>query len=267
LTRTRALATFPCVRSALPLAALIILAGCGDGSDSPRDGGLGIYDGGLGGLGGSGGGGGGGFAGDHGGGPGSREDADQDGVCDGTEESIGSSSDTADSDGDGLPDLIELIYGFTLTDPLSPSSDRLVRLEARGNAQVQFPVRFTVEGESSDFIGFFEDSASPYDDGSSAGRYLESSVAIAAEPPEAARVVDGARQRFLAVLGTARLELEVRFTVPSDEDAEGCARVYPFRYGIREDGEGLVEDRLYLLVVAPAGGDAPEDFCQPLNCF
>jgi hypothetical protein len=143
----------------------------------------------------------------------------------------------------------------------------LARLEARGNAETRFPIRFTVEGESSDFIGFFEDSASPYDDGSSAGTYLESSIAIGAEPPEAARVVDGPRQRFLSVLGTARLELEVQFIAPEDEDSESCARVYPFRYGVREDGAGLVDDRLYLLIVAPAGGDGPEDFCLPLDCF
>jgi hypothetical protein len=250
------------VRLALPLAAVLSLSACGDGADGPRDGGFDIYDGSLAGAGGAG-----GFAGGSGGSSGAREDSDQDGVCDGTEDRIGSKNDTADSDGDGLSDMIELLYGFTLTDPLSPSPDRLARLEARGNAETRLPIRFTVEGESSDFIGFFEDSVSPYDDGSTAGRYLESSVAIGSEPPEAARVVDGPRQRFLSVLGVARLELEARFVAPGDEDSAGCARAYPFRYGVREDGAGLVDDRLYLLIVAPAGGDGPEDFCQPLECF
>jgi hypothetical protein len=247
------------VRLALSLAALLWLSACGGGADGPRDGGFVIHDGGSAG--------GGGFAGGDGGGPGSRQDTDQDGVCDGTEDSIGSSNDTADTDGDGLSDMIELLYGFTLTDPLSPASERLARLEARGNAETLLPIRFTVEGESTDFIGFFEDSSSPYDDGSTAGKYLRSSIAIGAEPPEAARVVDGPRQRFLSVLGTARLELEVRFAAPGDEDSEGCARAYPFRYGVREDGAGVVGDRLYLLIVAPAGGDGPEDFCLPLECF
>jgi hypothetical protein len=253
------------VRLPLPLAVLLVLSACGGGADDPRDAGFDDYDGSFPGTGGSSGFG--GFSGGNGGGGGSRDDADGDGVCDATEESIGSNTDTADSDGDGLPDLIELLYGFTLTDPLSPSADRLVYLEARGDAEARLPVRFTVEGESTDFVGFFEDSMAPYDDGSSAGRYLESSVAIGAEPPEAARVVDGPRQRFLAVLGTARLELEVRFLTPDDEASESCARVYPFRYGIREDGEGVVDDRLYLLIVAAAGGGEPEDFCEPLECF
>lgn len=245
------------------------LAGCGGESTGPRDGGgFDLFDGGgFGGSGGSGGFGGfGAFGGSGGGGPGAG-DEDGDGLCDDTEARLGSSSDTADSDDDGLPDVIELLYGFALTDPLSPAQDRLVRLEARPGAEARLPIRFTVEGESSDFIGFFEDSAAPYDDASSAGMYLDSSVAIGAEPPEAARVVDGPRQRFLAVLGTARLELEVRFLAPETEDEEGCARAYPFRYGIREDGRGAVSDRLCLLIVAPQGGDGPEDFCKPTDCL
>jgi hypothetical protein len=239
------------------------LAGCGAGNSSgPRDGGGGfdIVDASAG-SGGSG-----SFGGSGGGGPGTG-DEDDDGVCDDTEARLGSRSDTFDTDGDGLPDVIELLYGFTLTDPLSPALERVARLEARPGAETRFPIRFTVEGESSDFIGFFEDSAAPYEDGSSAGMYLESSVAIGAEPPEAARVVDSPRQRFLAVIGSARLELEVRFLAPETEDPEGCARVYPFRYGIREDGRGTVSDRLFVLIVAPNGGDAPEDFCRPTDCL
>jgi len=249
------------------LIAVCALAGCGGESTGPRDGGgFDLVDGG--GFGGSGGFGGfGAFGGSGSGGGPSAGDEDGDGLCDDTEARLGSSSDTADSDDDGLPDVIELLYGFTLTDPLSPAQDRLVRLEARPGAEARLPIRFTVEGDSSDFIGFFEDSAAPYDDASSAGMYLDSSVAIGAEPPEAARVVDGPRQRFLAVLGTARLELEVRFLAPETEDEEGCARAYPFRYGIREDGRGAVSDRLCLLIVAPQGGDGPEDFCKPTDCL
>jgi len=241
------------------------LAGCEGASSGPRDGGFDIYDA-SGGIGGSGGTGAFGGSGDGGGGSGS-DDQDNDGLCDDTEARLGSSSDTFDSDDDGLPDVIELLYGFTLTDPNSPAQERVARLEARPRAEARFPIRFTVEGEGSDFIGFFEDSTAPYEDGSSAGMYLESSVAIGAEPPEAARVVDSPRQRFLAVIGSARLELEVRFLAPETEDAEGCARAYPFRYGIREDGRGTVTDRLFLLVVAPNGGDAPEDFCKPIDCL
>lgn len=237
------------------------LAGCEGGRSEPRDGGgFDIYDG-SGGFGGSGGSRDGGA-----GGPGSG-DQDGDGLCDDTEAQLGSRSDTFDSDGDGLPDVIELLYGFTLTDPLSPPPERVARLEAKPRAEARLPIRFTVEGESSDFIGFFEDSTAPYEDGSSAGKYLESSVAIGAEPPEAARVVDSPRQRFLAVIGSARLELEVRFLAPDTEEPEGCARAYPFRYGLREDGRGTVSDRLYLLIVAPNGGDAPEDFCKPVDCL
>jgi hypothetical protein len=249
------------------LMAVGALAGCGGDSTGPRDGGaVDLFDGG--GSGGNGGTGGfGAFGGSGSGGGPTAGDEDGDGVCDDTEARLGSSSDTADSDGDGVPDVIELLYGFTLTDPLSPAQDRLVRLEAKPGAEARLAMRFTVEGESSDYIGFFEDSPAPYDDRSSAGMYLDSSVAIGAEPPEAARVVDGPRQRFLAVLGTARLELEVRFRAPDTEDEEGCARAYPFRYGLREDGRGAVNDRLCLLIVAPNGGDGPEDFCRPTECL
>lgn len=194
-------------------------------------------------------------------------DQDEDGLCDGTERELGSRLDEPDSDGDGVPDLVELIYGFGANDPTSPADEQLVRLEARPGAEARLTVRFTVDGKGGDYIGYFEDIASPYDDGSSAGWYLESSQAISSEPPEAARVVEGAKQRFRAVLGPARLELELLFRAGDEVDPETCARAYPFRYGMREDGAGRIDERLLLLIVASTDADQPEDYCQPALCL
>jgi hypothetical protein len=193
-------------------------------------------------------------------------DSDGDGLCDDTEDQQGTSPESMDSDDDGLPDVVEVIYGFVATDPRSPSDDEVVYLEARPGAEARLNLRFTVDGTGGDFSGFFEDSPSPYDDGSSAGQYLVGSQAISSEPPEAVRVIDGSRQLFRAVLGTARLELEALFRADDEIDTETCSRAYPFRYGLREDDVGLVDDHLYLLVVAaPETGVA--EFCQPRDCI
>jgi len=233
------------------LLVAAVLAGCAGEASVPRDGSIiGIRDGGA----------------DGGPGEPAGEDSDGDGLCDETEELQGTSSERLDSDDDGIPDLMEVIYGFVATDPRSPADDEVVFLEARPGAEARLSLRFTVDGSGGDFSGFFEDTTSPYDDGSSAGLYLVSSEAISAEPPEAVRVIDGPKQLFRAVLGSARLELEAYFRADNDIDTLLCSRVYPFRYGLREDGVGLVDDYLYLLIVAaPESGVA--DFCQPLDCF
>ena len=234
---------------ALGCALSCALGACADGANGPRDASVEVRDGGP---------------------DGSTDpfsDTDQDGLCDVTEEQLGSDIDNPDSDADGLPDVAELIYGFGATDPLSPEDDQVVSLEARPGAEARLAVRFTVDGKGGDYTGYFEDSTSPYSDGSTAGLYLKSSQAIRSEPPEAARVVDGPRQRFRAVLGSARLELEVLFQAGDAVDPEGCVRAYPFRYGMREDGAGRIDDRLYLLVLAPADHAAPEDYCQPIACL
>lgn len=236
------------VMAVVTLLAAGSLAGCGGDASLPRAGDVGLRDGGR------------GDAGD----PGTR-DSDGDGLCDDTEVEAGSDPERSDSDGDGLPDMIELIYGFGLTDPRSPAEGQVVRLGAEPGAEASLTVRFTVDGDGGDYAGYFEDSAAPYDDGSSAGLYLQGSQALHAEPPEAVRVVEPERQLFRAVLGSTRLELVVRFRAGAEVDPESCARAYPFRYGIRR-GNLAVDSRRYLLVVAPADA-APEDFCTSASCI
>lgn len=195
------------------------------------------------------------------------EDQDGDGLCDATEEELGSSSESADTDGDGLPDFIELIYGFVATDPNAPDSDQLGYMVARAGAESGFDIRLSGEGEGSDFTGFFQDLASPYEDGITAGSYFVTSEALAAEPPEAVRAIDAAQQRFVSVLGPVRLELFALFRADDLIEEDGCARAYPFRYRLKDERGELEDERLYLLIVAASGLDTPADFCLPTPCI
>lgn len=238
------------MRAGLSLLIVWALAGCSGDTSGPRDGSvIGIRDSGVDGQ----------VA------P-AREDSDGDGLCDDTEARQGTSLQNIDSDGDALPDLMEVLYGFIATDPRSPAEDEVAYLELRPDAEVRLAIRFTVDGTGGDFSGFFEDSASPYDDGSSAGLYLVGSQAISAEPPEAVRVIERTKQLFRSVLGPARLELEALFRADDVIDDDLCTRAYPFRYALREDGTGVVDDHLYLLIVAMPGS-GPGDYCQTLECI
>ena len=83
------------MRQALALVFVTCsLAGCSGDDGGPRDGSIPLWDGGT-----------------DGGPIPPGTDEDQDGLCDATEEEVGSSLDSPDSDGDGVPDLVELIYG------------------------------------------------------------------------------------------------------------------------------------------------------------
>ncbi len=170
-------------------------------------------------------------------------DDDEDGLCNVTEEDLGSDPDTIDSDGDGLPDFIEAIYGFLPTDPSSPEEDQLPRLAAVEGAQTSWAVRLSATGKPSDFIGVFENIPAPYDDGTSAGTFFVSSSAVSCEPPDAVRGIEADRQRFVLALGPVRLELGIELKYDRSIDTSSCARAYPFQYFIKNDEGVVVADR------------------------
>jgi hypothetical protein len=194
-------------------------------------------------------------------------DTDHDGLCDTTEQQVGTDPRSPDSDNDGLPDLIELGNGFDPTDPGSPASDQVARLEARDGASLDFSVRATVDGDGQGVSGLFQSISSIYADRTMAEDFYTGSIAISADPVDGVRNIDTRSARFDSVLGRTRLVFSLHFEYPSDGKALTCAKSYPFRYSMKSDDGNTSAERLFLLIVLPEGqtGDAIK-YCLPPAC-
>lgn len=189
-------------------------------------------------------------------------DRDADGLCDAAEEAARTDPGSPDTDGDGLPDGIEVGYGFDAANPDAPAADRLVYLEARRDAAIEFAVRVTVDGNGDDVTGAFVAEGALYDDGLAADAFFAQARAVSAMPPENVRAV--LEETFVSVVGRARLEFSLGFEHPPSEPVD-CTRAYPFRYDVKSSQGESVDDRLRLLVVASAAA-APEDWCIADAC-
>lgn len=194
-------------------------------------------------------------------------DHDHDGLCDSSEHDFGTDPRAADSDGDGLPDLIELANGFDAVSSTDPAPDQIVYLDAKPSASTDFPVRATFDGDGVGVSGYFDAISSIYSDGSTAQDFYVSTAAVSADPVDSVRGIEGDSARFAAVLGHARLGFILHFEYMKSSPAVDCARAYPFRYSLKTDNGDVQGDRLFLLVVgAGAGAAADLEFCLPSGC-
>jgi hypothetical protein len=208
-------------------------------------------------------------------------DGDGDGLCDVTEDEFGTDPAMIDTDGDRLPDLIELVNGFDATDPESPFDDQLGYLEARRESSMDFPVRVTVDGDGQGFSGYFQALTAIYADGRSAADFFAGATAVSAYPIDGVRSINEGSAHFAAVLGRTRLAFSLRFEYLDELGVLDCKRAYPFRYAIKSDDGVTRAERLYLLIVVPensidiapprsAGAmpltDAAGEHCLPQSC-
>ena len=195
------------------------------------------------------------------------DDTDSDGLCDVSEAALGTRPDALDTDGDQLPDLIELVSGYDPVLPDSPLAEQVAYLASGRGAELAFEVRFTVEGDGQGLTGAFSSSGTLYRDGDSAADYFKGARAVSADPVDAARGIEAASARFEAVLGKSRLSFTLQFAL-GDPAPRKCSRAYPFRYAIKADDGTTWTDRDYLLVVGPEGGAGlqADAFCLPASC-
>lgn len=181
----------------------------------------------------------------------STPDGDADGLCDVTEEDLGTDATAPDSDGDGISDLVEVAYDLDAIDPAIPASERAAILAGRRGATVDFAVRVTVTGAGDGLAGSFEDDAAIYDDDDTAGDYFRGAYAVSAEPQENVRGgIDRGSEKFSSVTGETRLGFSVRFEYPA-QDAPSCVRAYPFGYTVTSSHGDVSNLARYLLVVVP----------------
>lgn len=193
-------------------------------------------------------------------------DSDHDGLCDVTERFFGTDPGRQDTDGDALPDLIELATGFLPTEHGSPAVDQVATLPAQDGAALEFALRVTVEGDGRAISGVFQADPSIYLEGTTAGAFLQSAEAVSAEPADAVRGINRESARFSEVMGKTRLEFLLRFQYSGVEEPL-CTLTYPFRYGVKADDGVPLSERTYLLLLVPATADEEAAaHCLPGDC-
>jgi len=193
-------------------------------------------------------------------------DSDGDGLCDVTEEELGTDPGREDSDDDGFPDLIELLAGTTF-DTGRPNTSDLVFLSQSRGAQVDQEVRVTVEGGGEGHSGAFDALESPYP-GADASDFYVGAVAVSAQPPDHVRGVEPDAQRFATVTGDTRLSFSLSFRHNEDVAPHpDCQRAYPFAYRVKAEGVHERAQVSMLLVVSPDGLPAGAPYCLPADCI
>jgi hypothetical protein len=194
-------------------------------------------------------------------------DTDGDGLCDDTEQAAGTDPENADSDGDGVPDMNEHDTGFDALDPGSPGIDRTAFLQEQAGASVQLLAEVWVQGQGESFTGELQAGEAVAAQGLTAADLGASVKAVSAEPQDHAFDLQPEAARFGAVQGETRLTFSIGFTF-TDQQAAGCVRGLPFSFSVkRPDSDEPLGGRRYLLVLAPAQGDASEPgWCVPASC-
>jgi hypothetical protein len=199
--------------------------------------------------------------------PANSQDSDHDGLCDSTEEQLGSDPHQLDSDSDGLPDVVEVVSGFDPTDASSPGIDQVGYLAMQAGSTLDFDVRATFDGVGQGASGSFIALNALIPQDWHADQFLENSTAVSAVPPDNVRDIDADQQHFGSVLGNTRLTFSLHFAYGNDPPL-ACSAGLPFGYQIKSDSGGFTGARGYLLVVSPDGSKPePAKFCRPTACL
>jgi len=198
---------------------------------------------------------------------GAPSDEDGDGLCDVTEEQMATRLDAIDSDGDGIPDLPEVVFGYDAVNPDEPLEYELAFLPAIPGATTTFSVRSTVVGAGEPHGGAFEALASLDAARTTAQAFFAQGMAVSADPPDNVRGIEANGERFASVLGETRLSFELEFRYGLSEPVP-CTQAFPFRYLVKSEIGRVLDIQAFLLIVGPAesGGD-PESYCLPSTCF
>lgn len=179
-------------------------------------------------------------------------DSDGDGVCDMTESVWGTDPLAPDTDLDGFNDRVELDFGFSPLQTDSPARDLLVFMQETEGSTLQVPIELIVRGGGETYSGGFEAEPVPGLIDYTAATFLESAHAIGALPMENVFEVQSAEQRFVSVIGRTQLVFEIRFAFGTALP-RSCATAFPFRYQVKRGDGVLVAYRRHLLVLLPRG--------------
>jgi hypothetical protein len=198
--------------------------------------------------------------------PAQLADSDHDGLCDVTEEQLGTDVDRVDTDSDGIPDFVEIIAGYDSSDATSPSIDQIGRLMGQAGQTLDYEVRATFNGVGQGASGLFSALSSLNPRGLRADHYFISGHALSAEPPDNVRGIEPGAEHFGSVLGNTRLVFSLHFAYGGDPPPT-CTAALPFEYSLKSDSGFYVGSRTYLLIVSSDVRPKAEDFCRPVACL
>lgn len=191
-------------------------------------------------------------------------DSDSDWLCNTTEARTRTDPHLVDSDGDRVPDGIEVQYAYNPLDAADPGPTALVLLAATPGGQTEVDLHVVVDGAGESFAGEVDawpalEAAWP-----SAERYFAGAVATSAEPPDHVFGFPTNGDQFGSVVGETRLGFRLRFVYGQDTSAT-CAQVVTFNYAVKRQDGVRFGDRRYLLIVAPDTNDL--QWCPPSTCI
>jgi hypothetical protein len=187
-------------------------------------------------------------------------DTDGDGLCDGTEAGRGTDPLRPDTDGDLFDDRTEVDWGFNPLRTDSPARALLAVLDERAGAEASVSIRLTVRGQGQSYTGEFQESPSLDPEGLDARSFYVRSTAVGAVPMNNVFEVVPEEERFLGVVGTTDLVLQVDLAW-DDGEPRGCRRLHPFRYVVKRDDGTTVFSRRYFVVIVPEDDDGT--WCPP----
>ena len=193
-------------------------------------------------------------------------DRDHDGLCDDTEEQLGTNPDKLDTDGDGWPDATEEIIDTDPQDPNSPSRDQVGYLSPDPGT-LDFSAAITAYGDGDGETGQFLARNGLDRKNRRASDYFLGMVATDAEPPDNVRGEHADAGHFDSIVGATRLTFRLQFAIMSAQSLS-CAAALPFDLALKSDAGGLIGTQRYVLVVT--GKQPPlvaTDFCLPTPCL
>ena len=196
-------------------------------------------------------------------------DRDHDGLCDDSEEELGTNPDKLDSDDDGWPDATEAIVDTDPLDPNSPSRDQVGSISPDPGT-LDFSAAITAFGDGEGVTGQFLARNGLDRKNRRAIDYFRGMVATSAEPPDNVRGEHADAGHFDSIVGATRLTFRLQFAIMSAQNLP-CAAALPFDLALKSDAGGLIGTQRYVLVVTskqPRGPTlAATDVCLPASCL
>lgn len=197
----------------------------------------------------------------------SYNDFDHDGICDATEDSLGTDPLQADSDGDSFPDDVERAFGSNPLVPAEPNRDDIVYLSESATAPLSVTPVLRVRGMGQVFTGFATAGAGARTGGVLATELVESAYAVDAYPRANVFEIDAANQRFVGVEGTTRLIFDLRLYAGNQEPRD-CRRAFIVRYYAKTLEGNVYSGPTYYVIVTPDVNSARyAEWCEQTVCI
>ncbi|MBK8171512.1 MAG: hypothetical protein IPK60_14360 [Sandaracinaceae bacterium] len=194
-------------------------------------------------------------------------DSDQDGICDATEESVGTNPFDADTDGDGFPDDVERALNADPRMPAQPLRESVVYISEGATAPLSVMPMVRVRGMGETFSGYSASGNAVRAMGVVATDLVQAAFASDAYPRANVFRILSESERFEGVEGTTQLLFEVRLFAGAMAPRD-CRRAFGLRYLVKNNEGSIYGGPSYLVVVTPdVESENYTEWCPPVSCY